>query len=168
MARKVRVQYPGAIYHVINRGDHREFIFLDEPDRLLFLSTLEEACEKTGWQVHSFCLMSNHFHLVVETPNANLVEGMKWFLGVYTKRFNSRHRVFGHLFSGRYKALLVDGSGNGYLKTVCDYVHLNPVRAGLLSPEQPLEAYRWRSYPLYTADSWRPSWLRIDRLLGEW
>ena len=97
-----------------------------------FLGTLGEACGKTGWQVHALCLMPNHFHLVVETPQANLVAGMKWFLGTYTGRFNRRHKLFGHLFSGRYKALIVDGSGNGYLKTVCDYVHLNPVRAKLL------------------------------------
>src|ERR1041385_7859516 len=96
-----------------------------------FLSTLEEACAKTGWQIDCFCLMSNHFHLVVETPNANLVEGMKWFLGVYTARFNRKRKLFGHLFCGRYKALVVDGSGNGYLKSVCDYVHLNPVRASV-------------------------------------
>jgi putative transposase len=164
----LRIQYPRAIYHVMNRGDHREPIFLDDSDRQLFLRTLEEACEKTAWQIHSFCLMSNHFHLVMETPNANLVEGMKWFLGVYTKRFNARRKVFGHLFSGRYKALIVDGSGNGYLKTVCDYVHLNPVRAGLLTAEEPLEAYRWSSYPLYLSEGPRPLWLRIDRLLGEW
>ena len=95
-------------------------------------STLGEACGKTGWQVHALCLMPNHFHLVVETPQANLVAGMKWLLGTYTGRFNRRHKLFGHLFSGRYKALIVDGSGNGYLKTVCDYVHLNPARAKLL------------------------------------
>ena len=82
--------------------------------------------------------MGNHFHLVVETPLPNLVAGMKWLLGTYTARFNRRHKLFGHLFSGRYKALVVDGSGNGYLRTVCDYVHLNPVRAKLLLPEQPL------------------------------
>jgi REP element-mobilizing transposase RayT len=169
MARKVRVQYPGAIYHAMNRGDHKEAIFSDDDDRLLFLSTLDQACRKTAWQIHSFCLMSNHFHLVIETPNANLVEGMKWFLGVYTARFNRRRKLFGHLFSGRYKAIPVDGSGNGYLKAVCDYVHLNPVRAGLLRAEQPLQAYRWSSYPLYLGDgASRPAWLRVDRLLGEW
>jgi len=169
MARKVRVQYPGAIYHVMNRGDHREAVFCDDDDRRLLLSTLDEACHKTGWQIHCFCFMSNHFHLVVETPSANLVEGMKWLLGVYTARFNRRRKLLGHLFSGRYKALLVDGSGNGYLKSVCDYVHLNPVRAGLLHAEQPLETYRWSSYPLYLCDTTpRPDWLRVDRLLGEW
>jgi len=120
MARKLRVQYPGAIYHVMNRGDRREAIFSDDHDRQRFLDTLGEAREKTDWQVHAFCLMHNHFHLVLETPRANLVEGMQWFLGVYTSRFNHRHKEFGHLFSGRYKALIVDGSGSGYLKTVCD------------------------------------------------
>ena len=111
--RKLRVEYPGAIYHVMNRGDRREEIFRDDEDRLRFLGTLSEACVKTGWQVHALCLMPNHFHLVVETPQPNLVAGMKWFLGTYTARFNRRHKVFGHLFSGRYKALVVDGSGSG-------------------------------------------------------
>ena len=149
MARKLRLQYPGAIYHAMNRGDRREPIFTDDQDRTLFLETLGEACAKRDWQVHAFCLMGNHFHLVAETPRGNLVEGMKWLLGVYTSRFNHRHKAFGHLFSGRYKAVHVDGSGNGYLKTVCDYVHLNPVRGGLVAPDQPLQSYRWSSYPLY-------------------
>ena len=116
MARKLRVEYPGAVYHVLNRGDRREPIFRTDRDRVLFLDTLAEACEKTGWQVHALCLMSNHFHLVVETPNANLVAGMKWFLGTYTSRFNRRHKLFGHLFSGRYKSLVVEGGGTGYLR----------------------------------------------------
>jgi REP element-mobilizing transposase RayT len=113
----------------MNRGDHRESIFCDDDDRRVFLSTLEEACQKTAWQIHSFCLMSNHFHLVIETPKANLVEGMKWFLGVYTARFNRRRKLFGHLFSGRYKALLVDGSGTGYLKSVCEPRRFPPNRS---------------------------------------
>ncbi|HEX5400420.1 MAG TPA: transposase [Verrucomicrobiae bacterium] len=168
MPRKLRVEYEDAIYHVMNRGDRREPIFEDDQDREIFLATLGEACAKTGWQVHALCLMPNHFHLVVETPQPNLVAGMKWFLGTYTARFNRRHKLFGHLFSGRYKALIVDGSGNGYLKTVCDYVHLNPARAKLLTPAQPLGAYRWSSWPEYLK---RPGkrwpWLRVDRLLGE-
>jgi len=168
MARKLRVEYPGAVYHVMNRGDRREPIFKDDKDRVLFLETLAGCCSKTGWEVHALCLMGNHFHLVVETPQGNLVTGMKWLLGTYTGRFNRRHKLFGHLFSGRYKALVVDGSGNGYLKTVCDYVHLNPARAKLLRPEQPLRAYRWSSWPEYLkrpGKRWR--WLRVDRLLGE-
>jgi len=147
MARKLRVQYPGAIYHVMNRGDRREPIFKDDQDRQRFLQTLGEACAKTGWQVHAFCLMPNHFHLVVETPQPNLAAGMKWFLGAYTSRFNRRHKGFGHLFSGRYKALIVDGSGTGYLRTVCDYVHLNPARAKLIRPEQRLRDFPWSSWP---------------------
>jgi REP element-mobilizing transposase RayT len=168
MARKLRVQYPGAIYHVMNRGDRREPIFQDEADHKLFLQTLGEACQKTGWQVHAWCLMSNHFHLVIETPQANLVAGMKWLLGTYTGRFNRRHKLFGHLFSGRYKALIVDGSGTGYLKTVCDYAHLNPLRAKLLGPEQKLSSYRWSSLRYYMLPRRkRPAWLRVARLLGE-
>jgi REP element-mobilizing transposase RayT len=168
MARKLRVQYPGAIYHVMNRGDRREPIFKDDADRQRFLETLGQACIKTGWQVHAYCLMPNHFHLVVETPEANLVAGMKWFLGTYTSRFNRRHKLFGHLFSGRYKSLIVEGSGDGYLRTVCDYVHLNPVGAKLLKEEQLLREYGWSSYPEYLKrPGRRPGWLRVDRLLGE-
>jgi len=169
MARKLRVQYAGAIYHVMNRGDRREPIFKDDADRERCLVTLGEACRKTGWRVHAYCLMTNHFHLVVETPQGNLVAGMKWFLGTYTSRFNCRHKVFGHLFSGRYKSLIVDGSANGYLRTVCDYVHLNLARAKLLKPGQPLREYRWSSWPAYLqSPGQRPDWLRVDRLLGEY
>ena len=169
MPRKLRIEYAGAIYHVMNRGDRREAVFLDDQDRDLFLKTLGEACQKTGWQVHAYCLMNNHFHLVVETPQGNLVAGMQWFLGTYTARFNRRHKLFGHLFSGRYKSLIVDGSGTGYLKTVCDYVHLNPVRAQLLNREQPLREYAWSSWVEYLK---RPEkrfpWIRVDRVMGEW
>ena len=168
MARKLRVEYPGAIYHVMSRGDRREAIFKDDQDRRCFEVTLAEACQKTGWQVHAYCLMANHFHLVVETPRGNLVAGMKWFLGTYTGRFNRRHKQFGHLFSGRYKALIVDGSGSGYLKTVCEYVHLNPARAKMLRPEEPLRRYRWSSWPEYLkGPRQRRGWLRVDRWLGE-
>jgi REP element-mobilizing transposase RayT len=169
VARKLRIEYEGAIYHVMNRGDRREPIFLEDSDRELFLETLRQACEKTGWHVHALCLMGNHFHLVVETPRANLVSGMKWFLGTYTARFNRRHKLFGHLFSGRYKSLIVDGSGTGYLKSVCDYVHLNPVRAKLLKSEQRLREYPWSSWREYLKKPGkRPSWLRVDRVMGEW
>src|SRR5271166_5556376 len=168
MPRKLRLEYPGAIYHVMNRGDRRDDIVWDEADRRRFAEALGEACGKTGWQVHAWCLMRNHFHLVVETPQPNLVAGMQWLLGTYTARFNRRHKVFGHLFSGRYKSLIVDGAGGGYLKTVCDYVHLNPARARLLKPEEPLSAFAWSSYPLYLSPpSRRPPWLRVGRLLGE-
>ena len=169
MARKLRVEYAGANYHVMNRGDRRELIFMDDADRQRFIDTLGEACAKTGWQVHAYVLMPNHFHVVVETPHPNLVAGMKWLLGTYTSRFNRRHKLFGHLFSGRYKSLIVDGSGSGYLKSVCDYVHLNPARANLVAADAPLQSFAWSSWPAYLlAPSKRPAWLRADRLLGEW
>lgn len=168
MARKLRIEYPGAIYHVMNRGDRREAIFHDDRDRELFVATLAEACAKADWQVQAYCLMGNHFHLVVETPKGNLVAGMKWFLGTYTARFNRRHKLFGHLFSGRYKSLVVDAASPGYLRTVCAYVHLNPVRAKLLRLEEPLRGYRWSSYPAYLERPGRRApWLRVERVLGE-
>jgi putative transposase len=169
MARKVRVEYPGAIYHVINRGDHQEAIFADDRDRIRFVETLGEACAKAQWQVHAYCLMSNHFHLLVETPLGNLVAGMKWLLGTYTGRFNRRHRKFGHLFSGRYKALIVDGSGTNYLRTLSEYVHLNPVGAKLLKAKQALREYPWSSMPQYLKEpGQRVDWLRVGRVLGTW
>jgi REP element-mobilizing transposase RayT len=168
MARKLRVEYPGALYHVMSRGDRREDIFLDDVDRHDLIKTLAEACQKTGWQVHAYCLMRNHYHLVLETPDANLVAGMAWLQSSYTIRLNHRHKLFGHVFSGRYKAQLVEGSGNGYLRTACDYVHLNPVRARLIKGEDCLLAYPWSSLAWYlAAPEHRPAWMRVDRLLGE-
>jgi REP element-mobilizing transposase RayT len=156
------------MYHVMSRGDRREKIFLDEVDRQDFIKTLAEACQKTSWQVHAYCLMSNHYHLVLETPEPNLVAGMAWLQSSYTIRLNHRHKLLGHVFSGRFKAQLVEGSGHGYLRTACDYVHLNPVRAGLLKPEERLLGYPWSSFGAYLAASeHRPAWIRVDRLLGE-
>ena len=161
MARKLRVEYTGAIYHVMNRGDRRELIFMDDADRQRFVETLGE--------VHAYVLMPNHFHWVVETPQPNLVAGMKGLLGIYTSRFNRRHKLFGHLFSGRYKSLIVDGSGSGYLKSASDEVHLNPARAKLVVVDAPLKSFAWSSWPAYLlAPSKRPAWLRVDRLLGGW
>lgn len=164
----MRVQIPGGQYHVMSRGDQRDDIFLDDVDRHDFIKTLAETCQKTDWQVHAFCLMRNHYHLVVETPQANLVAGMQWLQSTYTIRLNNRHALVGHVLSGRYKAQLIEGGGNGYLRTACDYVHLNPIRAKLLEPEDRLLAYPWSSFPLYlAAQKHRPAWLRVDRLLGE-
>ena len=168
MPRKLRIEYPGAMYHVMSRGNRRQDIFLDDVDRHDFLKTLAEACRKTAWEVHAFCLMSNHYHLVLETPNANLVAGMAWLQSTYTIRLNHRHKLIGHVLSGRYKAQLVEGSGNGYLRTACDYVHLNPIRAHLLKPEERLLSYPWSSFGYYlSAPEHRPRWIRVDRLLGE-
>jgi REP element-mobilizing transposase RayT len=119
MARKLRAEYPGAIYHEMNRGDRREPSFRDEEDRRCFFTTLGEACAKTGWQVHALCLMSNHFHLVVETPRGNLVAGVKWFLGTYTGSFNRRHKLFGYLHGGRVTGANERGCGQvGHRGTV--------------------------------------------------
>ena len=140
---------------------------MTDNDRKLFLETLGEACVRAGWRVFAYCLMPNHFHLVIETPRANLVAGMKWFLGTYTSRFNRRHELFGPLFSGRYKSLIVDGSGNGYLKTVCDDVHLNPIRAKVINDKSSLSNFRWSSYSQYLLPACkRPAWLGVERLPG--
>src|SRR5262245_49517355 len=168
MPRKLRLQYPGAMYHVMSRGDRREKIFLTDVDRQDFIKTMAETCQKTGWQVHAYCLMPNHYHLVIETPEPNLVAGMAWLQSTYTIRLNHRHKLFGHVFSGRYKSQLVEGSGNGYLRTACDYVHLNPVRARMLKTGERLLSYPWSSLGYYlAAPEHRPVWVRVDRLLGE-
>ena len=168
MPRQLRIDYPGAIHHVMSRGDRRESIYMDDVDRQDFLKTLAEACQKTDWQVHAYCLMRNHFHLVVETPNANLVDGMHWLLSSYTIRLNRRHETPGHVFSGRYKALVVESQAGGYLKTLCDYVHLNPIRANRIGAQDRLLSYPWSSLVWYVAaKEHRPGWIRVDRLLGE-
>lgn len=168
MARKPRIEFTGAVYHVISRGDRGEAIYQDDEDRLVFLRFLGEVCERTGWQIHAFVLMTNHYHILLETPEANLVVGMKWLQGIYTQRFNLRHRLRGHLFQGRYKALLMDGEEAGYFLTASGYIHLNPVRAGLIKADQPLRTYRWSSFPSYLASgNKRVEWLYVDRVFGE-
>ncbi|MCF7818881.1 MAG: transposase [Kiritimatiellales bacterium] len=167
MPRKPRIEYEGAVYHVMCRGNGGDAIFWDDKDRELFLDTLNEACSRCGWRIHAFVLMGNHYHLLLETPEANLVAGMKWFQGTYTQRFNSRNKRWGHLFQGRYKALVIDGAAGDYFSTVAGYIHLNPARAGLFDLKQEmLEAYPWSSYPLYLKPAKRPDWLCVDRVLG--
>lgn len=168
MPRKPRVEYAGAIYHVMSRGNRGDAIYLDDQDCETFIDTLEEACTKTGWLVHAFVLMGNHYHLLLETPEANLVAGMKWLQGTYTQRFNSRHKLLGHLLQGRYKAIPVDQGARGdYFPTVANYVHLNPVRTKVFDLEkQGLLDYRWSSYALYLDVAQRPGWLVVDRVLG--
>jgi len=148
------------------RGDRGEPIYRDDSDRETFLSTLASTCEKTGWVVHAYVLMSNHYHLLLETPEPNLVAGMKWLQGTYTRRFNGRHEGFGHVFQGRYRALVVDGQEGSYLGDVSTYIHLNPARAGLTA-KQPLRSYRWSSLPAYLkAPAERVAWLETARVLG--
>ncbi len=166
MPRKLRLEFAGAIYHVTNRGDRREAIFKDDQDRSRFVTTLAEACAKTEWQVHAYCLLPDHFHCVIETPQPNLVAGMKWWLGTYTNRFNRRHRQNGHVFAGRYKALPLATDG-GFFRLACAHVHLNPIRTPTLAAGQRLKEFPWSSYPLYLkAPAERPAWLRVDRLLA--
>ena len=167
MARKARVEFEGAVYHVLDRGDRREAIFRDDADRRRFLETLGEACARTGWRVHAFVLMNNHYHLMIETPQANLVAGMRWFQTTWTMRYNTRHRLSGHLFQGRYKAVVVDSQERRYFAVLSDYIHLNPVRARMIGLEQRLFDYPWSSYPLYAAGRGRPVWFEPRTVLGE-
>lgn len=168
MARKLRIEYGGATYHVMARGNQGRDIYADDGDRKLWLRTLTQACEKTGWRIHAWVMMGNHYHLLLETPEPNLVAAMKWFQGTYTQRYNARHGVFGHLYQGRYKALVVDGTGGNYLAVVSTYIHLNPARAGLIRiGQEPLRTYPWGSYPLYLKGAGeRPLWLVTERVLG--
>lgn len=149
------------------RGDRRENIFEDDADRERFLSTLAEACQRTGWRIHAYVLMRNHYHWLLETPRANLVAGMRWFQTSYTIRYNLRHRKSGHLFQGRYKAVLVDPQGS-YFASLADYIHLNPARAGVIPVGGKLHAYRWSSFRSYVAAAGaRPPWLETTVVLGE-
>jgi len=130
----------------MNRGDRRDPLCKEDADHERFPAALGAACVQTGWPVHAYCLMANPFHLAVETPQGNLVAGMKWFPGTYTARFNRRHPLFGHLFSGRSQSRIADGRGDGDLKTVCDYVHFNPAR---LLAELPAELETAREAAAY-------------------
>ncbi|MEI9897069.1 MAG: transposase [Chthoniobacter sp.] len=129
------------------RGNRREPIFADDTDRRFFLRTLGEAAERTGWRVHAWVLMSNHYHCLLETPEANLVAGMQWLQNAYTRRFNTRHQLWGRLFGDRYKAVLTEGRRGEYYGTLLDYIHLNPVRAGLIRPQrgESVLDYPWSS-----------------------
>jgi REP element-mobilizing transposase RayT len=132
----------------------------------MFLDTLGEACSRTGWRIHAYVLMGNHYHLLLETPEANLVDGMRWLQGTYTKRFNVRHKLWGHLLQGRYKALVIDPQQD-YFRTVGDYIHLNPARVRTADFEDNrLETFPWSSYPAYLHPAERPEWLETARLLG--
>jgi putative transposase len=172
MARQVRIQFQGAVYHVMARGDRKESIIGGDKDRRMFIETFGETCEKTGWLVHAWVLMSNHYHLVLRTPQANLVAGMRWLQNTYTRRFNVRNQLWGHVFGGRYKAVLVEsrefGSGD-YLGNLIDYVHLNPIRAGIIdAANQSLMDYPWSSLSRGYAVSpqKRPTWLKIEDGFG--
>lgn len=168
MARLPRIEFPDACYHVLCRGDRREPIFEDDGDRRTFLRTLDEVCERSAWRIFAWVLMPNHYHFVLQTPQANLVAGMKWFQNTYTRRYNTRHKSSGHLFGGRYKAILVEATADGYMEALIDYVHLNPVRAGLIGAGKGLLDFPWSSlacgYGVPVAQ--RASWLAVVEGLG--
>jgi REP element-mobilizing transposase RayT len=161
MSRPLRIEFAGGLYHVTSRGDGREAIFLAEEDRPLFLGVLSEVVQNFNWVVHAYCLMDNHYHLLAETPDGNLSKGMRQLNGVYTQRFNRRHGRVGHVFQGRYKAIIVQK--DSYLLELARYVVLNPVRAGRVrSPAD----WPWSSYRATAGLCDAPVWLTSEWLLS--
>jgi REP element-mobilizing transposase RayT len=157
------------------RGNNGDEIFFKDQGRFCFLETLGEVCGQTGWRVHAYCLMSNHYHLLLETSEANLVEGMKWFQGTYTQRINAMMKRRGHLFQGRYKAIPVQTDprqgGLVYFRQVSTYIYLNPYRAGIcgVGKEKPLESFRWSSYPHFIGRKRKhPEWLERKKVYRAW
>jgi len=161
MARPLRLELAGALYHVTSRGDGREDIYLSDDDRLAWLQTLAEVCKRFNWVCHAYCQMTNHYHLLVETPDANLSKGMRQLNGVYTQRFNRSHARVGHVFQGRFKAILVDK--DNYLLELARYVVLNPLRAKMV---RRLERWPWSSYPATCGQTAVPDGLHVDYLLS--
>jgi len=161
MSRPLRIEYPGAWYHVMNRGRRSEKIFFTDADRQAFIRVLQEASELWNFRISAFCLMSNHYHLLIQTPDGNLSCGMRHINGVYTQRFNRGHKKEGQLFRGRYKAVLVDD--DSHLLEVLRYIHRNPLRAGIVKT---LGDYSWSSHQGYMSRAKKWSWLHKDGLLA--
>lgn len=161
MGRPLRIEYPGAFYHVTSRGNEQKDVFKSQKDREKFLSYLESATERYSAVVHVYCLMSNHYHLLLETPAGNLSQIMRHINGAYTNYFNTKRKRAGHLFQGRYKAILVEK--DTYALELSRYIHRNPVGAGMV--KQP-EEYRWSSYRCYIGQTGQPDWLRTAEQLG--
>jgi REP element-mobilizing transposase RayT len=161
MARPLRIEYPGALYHVTSRGDRQEVIFDDDQDRRAFLHVLGEVVSRFRWRCHGYCLMSNHYHLMIETPEANLAKGMRQLNGVFTQGSNRRHKRSGHLFQGRYKAILVDR--DSYFLELARYIVLNPVRATVVKHPR---LWAWSSYGATMGTCPTPQWLSTDGLLA--
>ncbi|MGK5061002.1 transposase [Janthinobacterium sp. LB3P112] len=158
MTRPLRLEFAGALYHVISRGDRRGAIYRDDTDRLAWQEVLELVCERHHFVVHSFCQMSNHYHLLVQTVDANLSQGMRQLNGVYTQHFNRRHKLVGHVLQGRYKAILVQKEN--YLLELARYIVLNPVRAHMVtSPDD----WYWSSHHYVLDDAMPPCWLTRDQ-----
>ncbi|HUI05809.1 MAG TPA: transposase [Verrucomicrobiae bacterium] len=168
MARPIRVEFEDAVYHVMARGNERRAIFRDDGDRDVWLKTLSETVDRFGVRMHAYCLMPNHYHLLLETPHANLTQAAGWLQVTYTIRFNRRHRRSGHLFQGRFKAQLVDA--DAYAVSLVRYLHLNPVRPRRRSDRLPSERfpefsrYPWSSHQDYAGLRRPPDWLSLDWL----
>lgn len=143
MARSLRIEKSDGVYHIINRGNYRQDLFTTQGPHQAFERCLFEACAKCGWVLEGFCVMTNHFHLVIRTPEGNLVYGMKWLQSTFANRYHKFRKVHGKLFQGRYKSLIVEETD--YLGALLHYVHLNPVRAGMVTVES-LRNYRWSSF----------------------
>lgn len=161
MARALRIEYPGAFYHITSRGNERKSIYRNKSDRRSFLLYLKSANLRYGALIHAYCLMDNHYHILLGTPKGNLSQIMRHINGAYTTRFNIKHKRKGHLFQGRYKAILVDA--DAYLAELSRYIHLNPVRAGIV--DMP-EKYSWSSYRYYIGKKKKPEWLSVGFILG--
>ena len=167
MARPIRFQYPGAIYHVMARGDGGKAVFETDDDRKSFVFRLGQVCASHGWRIHAWVLMGNHFHLLLETPQANLTTGMQWLLGAFSQGWNRARLRRGHVFQGRYKSVPVTGTDADayYFRIVADYIHLNPARAGLAGGRHgSLTGYKWSSLPSYVKGN-GPDWLVMERVL---
>ncbi|MBC7317957.1 transposase [Candidatus Bipolaricaulota bacterium] len=162
MARPLRIEYEGAVYHITSRGNARQDIFLDDQDRLSFLTVLGDVVARYNWGCHAYCLMPNHYHPLIETPEANLSCGMRQLNGVYTQAFNRRHNRVGHLLQGRYKAILVEKES--YLLELARYVGLNPVRAKLVRHPR---AWRWNSYRAMAGEEKVPEFLTVHLILSQ-
>jgi REP element-mobilizing transposase RayT len=162
MARPLRLELPGGLYHVTSRGDRREAIYVDDQDREEWLSLLGRVCYRFNWRCHAYCLMDNHYHIVIETAEANLSKGMRQLNGVYTQYYNRRHGRVGHVFQGRFKGILVEQ--DAYLLELARYVVLNPIRANMVKS---IKDWKWSSYHLMSGQSLAPPWLETNWILGQ-
>jgi REP element-mobilizing transposase RayT len=162
MGRPLRIEYPGALYHITSRGNEKRDIFLDDYDRRKFINIIEDYNDRHGILIHCYVLMDNHYHLVLETPLGNLLKVMHGINSAYTGYFNRKHDRSGHLFQGRYKGILVDK--DGYLLELSRYVHLNPVKAGKV--DRP-EKYKWSSYPGYIWKKQEVPWVEYTWVLSQ-
>jgi REP element-mobilizing transposase RayT len=160
MARQLRLEYAGALYHITSRGNAQAAIYLDDEDRTRFLDLLGQEVEQQGWQCYAYCLMDNHYHLLIETPEPNLSKGMRRLNQVYTQGFNRRHGRVGHVLQGRYKAIIVDK--DSYLLELCRYIVLNPIRAGMVNNSKD---WRWSSYRATAGLGTMVDWLQVGRVL---